>query len=167
MLDHAARWARPEARLTLETVHRFTDPEYADLSLLMRTGERGGEVFDALVRRGEIVIHHSEVERLEAVNTALTTAVTTGETLIVADTRDQVSALNAAIRDLRLTTGQTTGSGSVATAAGARIGIPLRRRSPLQNPSDNAGGFWSIHRGGASRGVRQPRAGLRRPRRVR
>ena len=40
VLDHAARWAPPEARLELETVHRFTDPEYADLSLLMRTGER-------------------------------------------------------------------------------------------------------------------------------
>ena len=40
VLDHAARWAPPEARLALETVHRFTDPEYAELSLLMRTGER-------------------------------------------------------------------------------------------------------------------------------
>ena len=27
VLDHAARWARPEARLELETVHRFTDPD--------------------------------------------------------------------------------------------------------------------------------------------
>ncbi len=26
VLDHAARWAPPEARLTLENVHRFTDP---------------------------------------------------------------------------------------------------------------------------------------------
>ena len=42
VLDHAARWARPEASLTLETVHRFADPEYAELSLLMRTGGRSG-----------------------------------------------------------------------------------------------------------------------------
>ena len=63
VLDHAARWAPPEARLALETVHRFTDPAYADLSLLMRTGERSGEVFDALVSRGQIVVHPSEVER--------------------------------------------------------------------------------------------------------
>ena len=34
VLDLAARWASPEARLTLDTVHRFTDPEYAELSLL-------------------------------------------------------------------------------------------------------------------------------------
>ncbi len=64
VLDHATRWARPPARLTLETVHRFTDPDYADLSLLMRTGERPGEVFDALVDRGQIVVHPTEVERL-------------------------------------------------------------------------------------------------------
>ena len=48
VLDHAARWARPEACLELETVHRFTDPEYADLTLLMRTGQTPGEVFDML-----------------------------------------------------------------------------------------------------------------------
>ena len=30
----------PRRTTTLETVHRFTDPDYADLSLLMRTGER-------------------------------------------------------------------------------------------------------------------------------
>ena len=109
----------PKRRLALETVHRFTDPEYADLSLLMRTGERSGEVFDALLRRGEIVVHHSEVERLAA----LTTALTTAEELIVADTRDQVGAINAAIRDHRLTTGHTTASGALTTAAGERLGI--------------------------------------------
>ncbi|HRI94541.1 MAG TPA: AAA family ATPase, partial [Nocardioides sp.] len=119
VLDHAARWARPEASLALETVHRFTDPEYAELSLLMRTGERSGEVFDALLRRGEIVVHPTEVERLAA----LTTVLTTAEGLIVADTREQVSAINSAIRDQRLTTGHTTGSRSLTTAAGEHLGI--------------------------------------------
>ena len=33
VLDLAARWARTRgAASTLETVHRFTDPEYADLT---------------------------------------------------------------------------------------------------------------------------------------
>ena len=119
VLDHAARWAHPEACLTLETVHRFTDPEYADLSLLMRTGERSGEVFDALLRRGEIAIHHSEVERLAA----LTTSLTMGGGLIVADTRDQVRAINAVHRDHRLTSGQTADVDSLTTTAGEQIGI--------------------------------------------
>ncbi len=50
VLDHAARWAQPQAHLALETVHRFTDPGYADLTLLMRTGRTPGRVFDALHR---------------------------------------------------------------------------------------------------------------------
>ena len=32
----------------------------------MRTGQRAGEVFDALLERGEIVVHPTEVERLAA-----------------------------------------------------------------------------------------------------
>jgi len=119
VLDHAARWAPPEASPALETVHRFTDPEYAELSLLMRTGERSGEVFDALVSRGQILVHPSEVERIAALITT--------DALIIADTREQVSALNAAISDHRLTTGESTPAGpdttALTTAAGERIGV--------------------------------------------
>jgi len=131
VLDHAARWARPEASLTLETVHRFADPEYADLSLLMRTGERSGEVFDALVRRGEIVLHASEVERLAA----LATAPTTGQDIVVADTCEQVAALNTAIRDQRLTTEESAPPDSVVTAAGERLG-PGDRIATRRNNRD-------------------------------
>jgi exodeoxyribonuclease V alpha subunit len=102
VLDLAARWASPQALHTLETVHRFTDPDYAELTLLMRTGERPGEVFDALVSRGQIVLHPTEVERLQAL-AALNQA---DKGLLVADTREQVAALNGATRD-RLITGQT------------------------------------------------------------
>ena len=38
VLDHAARWAHPDNQVTLDAVHRFTDPDYADLTLQMRTG---------------------------------------------------------------------------------------------------------------------------------
>jgi len=34
--DLDARWAPPEAHLTLDAVHRFADSEYAELSRLMR-----------------------------------------------------------------------------------------------------------------------------------
>ena len=37
------------ACLSLETVHRFTDPDYADLTLRMRTGQDPAAVFDALL----------------------------------------------------------------------------------------------------------------------
>ncbi len=52
VLDLAARWAGPEARLTLDNVHRFADPDYAKLSLAMRSGENPEAVFDLLVQRG-------------------------------------------------------------------------------------------------------------------
>ena len=119
VLDHAVRWAPPEACLTLDNVHRFADPAYADLSLLMRTGERAGEVFDQLSDRGQIVVHATEVERIHA--------LTSAEGLVVADTRDQVATLNSAIRDHRLITGQSTEGRSLTpaltTAAGERIGV--------------------------------------------
>ena len=113
VLDHAARWARPEACLELETVHRFTDPEYADLTLLMRTGKRPGEVFDRLNARGLIHIHPTEVERLAA--------LTDADGTVIADTREQVTTLNTAIRDQRLATGETSGAGAVTTTAGERL----------------------------------------------
>ena len=115
VLDLAARWAHPEAHLDLDTVHRFVDDEYADLSLLMRTGERPHEVFDALVERGAIIVHSTEVERLDALSNL--------DGLIVADSREQVAALNAAIRDRRLDDNRPTDQRVVTTAAGEQIGV--------------------------------------------
>ncbi len=96
VLDHATRWAHPDNQVTLDAVHRFTDPEYADLTLLMRTGQESGQVFDRLLERGDIVIHPSDVERLTAITDLA--AASPGD-LVIADTREQVTALNAAIRD--------------------------------------------------------------------
>lgn len=115
VLDHAARWARPETRLELETVHRFADPEYAALTLLMRTGQSAGDVFDRLHERGLIRIHPSEVERIAA--------LTGVDGTVIADTREQVAAFNAALRDQRLATGTTSPTGAVTTAAGERISV--------------------------------------------
>ena len=53
-----------------------------------------GEVFDALVERGEIVVHATEAERIRRDHHS-------ADGLVVADTREQVAALNAAIRDHR------------------------------------------------------------------
>jgi exodeoxyribonuclease V alpha subunit len=103
VLDHAVAWAHPSAVVSLETVHRFTDPAYAALSLRMRTGDNPAEVFDELSRRGLIVVHPSEVER----TAALAKTGATGA-LVIADTREQVSDLNAAIRDQRTQERQRT-----------------------------------------------------------
>jgi exodeoxyribonuclease V alpha subunit len=99
VLDHAVAWAHPTAVVSLEKVHRFTDPDYAALSLKMRTGDDPASVFDTLHRRGQVVIHPSEAERTAAL-AAIGAAAASGD-LVVADTREQVAHLNAAIRDQR------------------------------------------------------------------
>ncbi len=119
VLDHATRWSHPDNQVTLDAVHRFADPAYADLTLLMRTGERPGEVFDKLLERGDVVIHSAEVERLAAVTTIA--ADSRGEH-VIADTREQVAALNAAIRDRRLTDGDVASGAQVTTRGGAQVG---------------------------------------------
>lgn len=93
VLDLAATCAGTRGRWSLETVHRFSDPEYADLSLLMRSGERAGHVFDTLLERGEVVIHSSMAEALQS--------LTREDGLVVADRRDLVSQLNSTIQDTR------------------------------------------------------------------
>lgn len=117
VLDLAARWVQPQAHHELESVHRFSDPAYADLSLLMRSGERSGEVFDELLERGHVEVHPSEVER----TAALAAIGAEGDQLVITDTRDQVGALNAAIRDRRHFVGEQ--SGELLTRRGEPIGL--------------------------------------------
>lgn len=136
VLDHAHAWAHPTAVVTLEKVHRFTDHDYAALSLRMRTGDDPADVFDALHRRGSVVIHPSEPER----TAALAEAGAAGD-LVLADTREQVAALNAAIRDQRRadpTTGapaDPANSGAwVVTDRGERIGLGDRVATRRNDP---------------------------------
>jgi exodeoxyribonuclease V alpha subunit len=126
VLDLAITCASPPARLTLDVVHRFEDPAYADLSLRMRRGERTGEVFDRLLARGEIRIHATDVERRQA--------LTLESGLVIADTREQVEALNAAIRAGRVWRGEVDPRRELTTSRGERIGVGDRiatRRNDL------------------------------------
>jgi len=131
VLDHALAWAHPTTVVSLEKVHRFTDPNYAALSLRMRTSDDPAAVFDALHRRGSIVVHPSESER----TAALVDAGTAGD-LVVADTREQVANLNSAIRDQRRADPATGDpADSMVTARGERIGlgdrVATRRNDPV------------------------------------
>nr|WP_211350976.1 MobF family relaxase [Nocardioides plantarum] len=129
VLDLAADAAPDTACLTLETVHRFADPNYAHLTLEMRTGQNAAEVFEALLARGDIQIHPSDIERVQALtNFADVTGISHDgaehqRTLVVADTREQVAALNAAIRDRRQTDQRHDDGQALTTAAGERIGV--------------------------------------------
>ena len=116
VLDHALNFAHPTAVVTLETVHRFNDPDYAALSTRMRTGDDPAAVFDTLARRGQIVLHASDVER----SAVLAEAGACGE-LVMADTREQVADLNATIRDQRRC--DPGSSSAVTTMTGELIGL--------------------------------------------
>ena len=127
VLDLAARWVSPAGHHELESVHRFSDPAFADLTLLMRTGERSGEVFDALLERGQMVLHASEVERTASLAEIGAARAHEGDQLVIADTRDQVGALNAAIRDRRHGAGPPSGE-QTGERDGERTGEPVTRR---------------------------------------
>jgi len=140
VLDLAVRWARPEACLTLDVVHRFSDPQYARISLAMRTGEplgTGGEptgerrgeasggVFDALLARDQIRIYASEVERTQALAVLAAVSIIGGEdkVLAMAQTREEVAALNGVIRDRLVAAGRVEDTMTITTQAGERIGV--------------------------------------------
>jgi exodeoxyribonuclease V alpha subunit len=115
VLDLAARYA-PDRVTELDQVHRFNDPAYAELSLQMRRGGQPGDVFDRLLRRDQIVIHASEVERQQK----LAVRATFGE-LVVADTREQVTTINGLTHQIRKAVGDVTDG--VVTASGEWIGV--------------------------------------------
>lgn len=115
VLDLAARYA--DRHIELDGVHRFTDPDYAQLTMRMRTSQQTGEVFDELHRRGNIVLHASDVERQDV----LAAKASFGGGLIVADTREQVTAINRVAHRIRVRHGEATNA--VVTAAGEQIGI--------------------------------------------
>ena len=119
VLDLAIRWVNPEASVTLDAVHRFVDPDYAKLSLAMRTGQSPEAVFDQLVQRGEIILHEDEFSRTKVLADE---AASTGA-LVVADTREQVVDLNQAIRERQVASGKVDDSRVLLTNGGERIGI--------------------------------------------
>jgi exodeoxyribonuclease V alpha subunit len=138
VLELAARHVHPDAHLTLDTVHRFTrsavtpegvpvsepDHEYAALSLAMRIGDDPASVFDALLDRGQIQVHGYDADRLATLAESAADAVVTGHAgAVVADTREQVAALNTAIRERLVAAGAVSDDTVAATAAGERISV--------------------------------------------
>ncbi|HEY3479409.1 MAG TPA: MobF family relaxase, partial [Streptomyces sp.] len=146
VLDLAARYAA-DRTLTLDEVRRFADPAYADLSLRMRHATQPGEVFDELVRRGQVVVHASEVERQQA----LAVRASLGE-LVVADTREQVGRINGLAHQVRVLTGEVNPGGNrdagegVVTSAGERIGVADRVATRRNDPDTDVANreTWTV-----------------------
>jgi exodeoxyribonuclease V alpha subunit len=122
VLDLAAQHAGPDVTSCLDVVHRFADPEYAELSVAMRRGE---PVFDDLWDLGQIRVYPSDAERTQALAAEAADAFLAGHSnrALMADSREQVAALNGAIRDRLVTAGLVDDSRVVINEAGERLGV--------------------------------------------
>ncbi len=152
VLDLGARWVPHQAHVDLDIAHRFADPEYAAISLALRTGsptytrppqdasksvgepvgERDGEptgqVWAALWRRDQVRIYPSEAERTQALAQLAAEGILSRDRrarqmLMLTDTREQATALNGAIRDRLVAAGRVDDTHAVATDAGERLGV--------------------------------------------
>ncbi|MFV0374853.1 MobF family relaxase [Microbacterium sp.] len=103
----------------MTTVHRFTDPEYAALTVQMRRGEHPALLFDRLQALGLVVLHEST----ETVQEAIARDSRDGDAITTA-TNDEARELNARIRETRVRSGliddgrTTTGSDGLSIGPG-------------------------------------------------
>jgi conjugative relaxase-like TrwC/TraI family protein len=146
VLDLAACWVPRDAHVDLDVAHRFADPEYAAISLALRTGsatyalpaatgsqprdepvgEQVGDVWEALWRRNQIRIYPSEAERTQALGqfaADIIRASDQGGMLMMADTREQATALNGFIRDRLVAAGHVDDTRALVSKTGERFGV--------------------------------------------
>lgn len=120
-LDMAARIRGRTYDMT--ELHRFTDPEYASLTLAMRDRENPGDVFDQLTAMGLITLHADE----EQARDHIAEHATEGEAITVAS-NDDAAALNERIRAGRVEAGDVD---DTITATGSDE-LPIGRGDLIQ-----------------------------------
>lgn len=110
----------------MSELHRFTDPEYATLTLAMRDRENPGEVFDRLAAMHLVTLHADE----DAAREHIADNARDSEAITVA-TNDEAAALNERIRTGRVEAGEVnntiTATGSDGLSIGAGDLIQTRR----------------------------------------
>jgi hypothetical protein len=124
VLDIAAQLSTRTFDMT--TVHRFIDPEYADLTVRMRVGKNPTLLFDRLHSLSLIQLHDST----EALHETVAQTARPGDAITTA-TNDEARELNACIRDRRVQQGAVdntrTSTGSDGLPIGAGDVIQTRR----------------------------------------
>lgn len=108
----------------LDSIHRFTDPAYADLTLHLRAGRDPANLFDQLHALGLIHLHHSTDDAHQDIAAATTAAI--GATRTVASTvatNDEARTLNELIRAQRLACGEVDDCTTVTGMDGLPIGV--------------------------------------------
>ena len=115
VLDMAAQLAGRTYEIT--TVHRFTNPEYADLTVKMRAGENPALLFERLHALGLIQLH----EDTEHLHEAVAQTAQAGDAITSA-TNDAARNLNALIREERVQRGEVSDACTATGSDGLSIG---------------------------------------------
>jgi hypothetical protein len=144
-------------------VHRFTDPDYAALTLAMRDRDNPAVVFDRLTALGLVHLHESDDELRDHIAASRRD----GEAVTVA-TNDEVATLNERIRAERVAAGEVddtvtvTGSDGLPIGAGdliqtrrndSALGVANRQNWIVQQITED-GTVWASE---ASTGRKRPR----------
>ena len=101
----------------MSELHRFTDPEYAALTLAMRDRENPGQVFDRLTAMNLVALHADDEQAREHI----TANARDGEAITVA-TNDEAAALNERIRTGRIERGEVDDTITATGSDGLSIG---------------------------------------------
>ncbi|WP_307812339.1 MobF family relaxase [Lacisediminihabitans changchengi] len=115
VLDIAAQLSSRVFDMT--TVHRFADPEYADLTVQMRRGEHPALLFDRLHALGLVRLHEST----EAVQEMIAHDARGGDAITTA-TNDEARELNERIRAERVRAGLVDDARTTSGSDGLSIG---------------------------------------------
>ncbi len=110
-------------------LHRFTDPDYAALTLAMRDRESPGDTFDQLAAMGLITVHADD----EHARAYITVNAQNREAITVA-TNDEATALNERIRTGRIGRGEVD---DAVTATGGD-GLPIGAGDLIQTRKNDS-----------------------------
>lgn len=150
VLDMAAAIAVGDGQTVhdLDTVHRFSDPEYADLTVRIRAGHNPSDLFDQLRNLGLVQVHDSEATAHDAVAEA---ASARSSTAVVVATNDEARMLNERIHDARVANGDvddaTTATGSDGLPIGVGDVITTRRNDTDLGVANRQ--TWTVQQVGA------------------
>ena len=148
VLDIAAQLSPRVFDMT--SVHRFTDPAYADLTVRMRRAESPALMFDRLHALGLVVLHDSTDDAHDAI-----ARVARDEDAITVATNDEARDLNVRIREMRVRAGQVddhrTATGSDGLSIGRGDLIATRRNDSEVQVANRQ--TWTVQHVGADGSV--------------
>ncbi len=108
----------------LDTVHRFTDPAYADLTLKLREGHDPASLFDRLHGLSLVQLHATEDSAHEEIANASTAAIEAGTTVAATvATNDEARDLNERVRSQRVSAGEVDDTTTVTGCDGLPVGV--------------------------------------------